>query len=398
MYNEVAGLSSIAAVLALGAGLLPGLKEANSKALKTLSAATTHSIGAPDEASRGGVCLRFSPLLFYTQPLRKRDVEDCVGRLSLEMDLPGMDRAEFEALIDRLPNAASIAGIEAATSTAAPNAVDATWCALSGGSSCVSAQEIERQLRRWRPEPGTFVLAEYERSVLQGRANICAGYATLFGLQGLVLWLFVLQPVSDALRLRGGARIEPLFAWADANKARLHVGARRRTSTRRSSAFLSTSWRAGLPRMLTDGGAEMDRAVLAGDTASLLGYGAVQSLVDDALSPLAAKSPELFTQADSLAAPIFQAAVLAATWATIGTALGCYQRRLTRPADSPGLALLAAVPPWLGSCALLLGALALLRSQLGVGPGASQAELDFFLGSATVVGGWRFVVATALPR
>jgi hypothetical protein len=58
--------------------------------------------------------------------------------------------------------------------------------------------------------------------------------------------------------------------------------------------------------------------------------------------------------------------------------------------------LVAALLPWLGSSALLLGLLALLGS-VGLGPGATPAEMDFIIGAGTVVGGWRLVAAGGLP-
>lgn len=186
-----ADLSIVVGALVVGAGLVPSLKAANAKALQTFGDA--RSIG--DEHSRGGPVLHCSPYLLYAHPLRLRDVEDCAGRL---LDAPlagGLERAEFEALIAATPPRTSAI------------AVDATWTALSGGSSYVSAEEIERQLQRWRPGPAIFVLAEYERSLLQGRATTALGYVTLFGLQLLALWVFALQPVADALRLRGGAAL-----------------------------------------------------------------------------------------------------------------------------------------------------------------------------------------------
>ena len=68
-----------------------------------------------------------------------------------------------------------------------------------------------------------------------------------------------------------------------------------------------------------------------------------------------------------------------------------------RPTIMPRcFALLACVVPWIGSSCFLLVTLVLL-AQAGIGPGASPAEVDFIVGSGTVVGGWRFVCATALP-
>ncbi|KOO24488.1 hypothetical protein Ctob_004407 [Chrysochromulina tobinii] len=77
--------------------------------------------------------------------------------------------------------------------------MEATWTALSGGSPYVAPEEVARQLSRWRPQPSVFVLDEFERSLLQGRAAIASGYAILFGLQALVLVVFVAQPLWKAV-------------------------------------------------------------------------------------------------------------------------------------------------------------------------------------------------------
>jgi hypothetical protein len=54
---------------------------------------------------------------------------------------------------------------------------------------------------RWRPDAATFVLDEFETNLLQGRATVALGYATLFGLQALVAVLLVLQPLLAQLGL-----------------------------------------------------------------------------------------------------------------------------------------------------------------------------------------------------
>ena len=71
--------------------------------------------------------------------------------------------------------------------------------ALSGGSSYLSPEELDRQLERWRPEAGTVRLQEFERALLQGRLTIVGGYLTLFGIQALVLAVFVLGPLVERL-------------------------------------------------------------------------------------------------------------------------------------------------------------------------------------------------------
>ena len=82
----------------------------------------------------------------------------------------------------------------------APLALAATWVALSGGAPYVSPLEVERAISRWRPDERTFSLGEYEKNLLQGRATVAAGYATLFGLQALVAVLLILQPLLGLLR------------------------------------------------------------------------------------------------------------------------------------------------------------------------------------------------------
>ena len=91
-------------------------------------------------------------------------------------------------------------GALASAEEPAPIAIDAAWTALSTGSSFVSTEEIGRQLSRWRPEPNVLVVNEFEKSLLQGRLQVLIGYVTLFGLQGLVLALFVVQPLSELLQ------------------------------------------------------------------------------------------------------------------------------------------------------------------------------------------------------
>ena len=76
-------------------------------------------------------------------------------------------------------------------------AVDAVWVALSGGSSYVAPEELDRQLARWRPAPAQVRLGQFERALLQGRATIVGGYLELFGLQALVLAVLVVGPLLE---------------------------------------------------------------------------------------------------------------------------------------------------------------------------------------------------------
>ena len=75
----------------------------------------------------------------------------------------------------------------------------ATWAALSGGAPYVSPQEVQRAFTRWRPDEDTFALDEFEKNLLQGRATVALGFATLFGLQALVAVLLVVQPLLSLL-------------------------------------------------------------------------------------------------------------------------------------------------------------------------------------------------------
>lgn len=137
----------------------------------------------------------------------------------------------------------------------------------------------------------------------------------------------------------------------------------------------------------------VDEFVLKGDAAALLGYGCVQSLTDFLLSPLAASQPDAFSNDVPVDAPVAQACLLVLTWVSTARAVGGYNPKVTRALPDT---LVGAVTPWLVSSAIICGSCGLL-SQVGIGPGLSGAEVDFVLGSATVVGGWRLVSARALP-
>ena len=138
----------------------------------------------------------------------------------------------------------------------------------------------------------------------------------------------------------------------------------------------------------------IDTLVLIGDAVALFAYGAVQGIVDLLLSPIASENPDMFTNADlPLESPLAQGSLLALVWVGLAQLSGSYSVSRTR--QLPDTLLTAAVT-WIASSATLIGALALLAST-GLGPGATPAETDFIVGSATVVGGWRLVTATALP-
>ena len=79
-----------------------------------------------------------------------------------------------------------------------PEALDAVWVALSGGSSYLAPEELDRQLERWKPADDVVRLGEFERALLVGRSVIVGGYLILFGLQALVLGTFVVGPLIEA--------------------------------------------------------------------------------------------------------------------------------------------------------------------------------------------------------
>ena len=212
-------LGPLLALAFLGQGLLPSLRTANTQALASLGDRTERLSERTAAAEAGGVVMPCSRWLGYPAPLYADDVLDAVSRLE-----PGdtlgtaagrlIRRAEFEALLAARPaQTTTLHGIDGAPltngavrSTWAPSqappsalAMEATWTALSGGSPYVAPEEVARQLSRWRPQPSVFVLDEFERSLLQGRAAIASGYAILFGLQALVLVVFVAQPLWKAV-------------------------------------------------------------------------------------------------------------------------------------------------------------------------------------------------------
>ena len=137
----------------------------------------------------------------------------------------------------------------------------------------------------------------------------------------------------------------------------------------------------------------IDSVVFVGDAMALVSYGAVQLVVDTLLAPFATADPQLFTNDLPLQNPIAQGSLVAITWILIARVSGGYNISKTRVLPD---ALIYATMAWLSSSALLLGVLALLGSA-GIGPGTSPAEVDFIIGSGTVVGGWRLVCASALP-
>ena len=132
-----------------------------------------------------------------------------------------------------------------------------------------------------------------------------------------------------------------------------------------------------------------------GDAVVLVGYGAVQAVVDNALGPLAGSDPSLFELTDSVPAPVLQGCLLAASWLACSLLLNLYDPSLTRRPALPTL--VACLTAWISSSAVLLAAAWALQTTLHLGPGVSEAEVGFVTGSLTVVGGWRFVLVSAMP-
>eukprot|EP00320_Phaeocystis_rex_P020187 CAMPEP_0119080442 /NCGR_PEP_ID=MMETSP1178-20130426/112005_1 /TAXON_ID=33656 /ORGANISM="unid sp, Strain CCMP2000" /LENGTH=161 /DNA_ID=CAMNT_0007063043 /DNA_START=114 /DNA_END=599 /DNA_ORIENTATION=- len=138
-----------------------------------------------------------------------------------------------------------------------------------------------------------------------------------------------------------------------------------------------------------------DTLVFCGDAAICLVYGTVQGAIDNALTPLAVASPELFTNAEPLPAPLLQGVVLAVMWVLTCKLLGGYRTQVTRSRGTPVIT--SCLATWALSSAAVLGAAWALQSQLGLGPGLREDEVSFVTGSLTVIGGWRLVVVSALP-
>ncbi|KAL1511510.1 hypothetical protein AB1Y20_006306 [Prymnesium parvum] len=133
----------------------------------------------------------------------------------------------------------------------------------------------------------------------------------------------------------------------------------------------------------------VDSLVLYGDVGVLIGYGVVQASVDNLLLPIALAQPELFTQNQPVLAAQWQGLALAGLWVLITLSIKGYSPRATRSLPSRE-ALIPLVAAWLGSTAALL----LCFSVLGL---PLEAELEFALGSATVIGGWRWLYSLGLP-
>ena len=238
-------LKDVIVALSFAGGLIPSVSLANKQATSSLLDAVSNAAPATTDSPP----LRLSPLLFYPTPPRVADVLAVVSRIDAKaLKVPTkppkttapargfmnkeieagwtpakpsarrlLRRAEWAGRISKLPasswpneaddgSPAGGAGLRDALGPSSlrkrplsPVAIDAVWVALSGGSSYLSPEELDRQLERWRPEAGTVRLQEFERALLQGRLTIVGGYLTLFGIQALVLAVFVLGPLVDRL-------------------------------------------------------------------------------------------------------------------------------------------------------------------------------------------------------
>lgn len=217
--------------LAFAGGLMPSVMQANTKALGNLRAGDVVVAADVDLAALDTTpTLPCSPLLMYKAPLKLGSLVGVVGRFSLADEcgpLPEcrredryLQRDEWEAAIaarspptswplganavpllgDGYPSPHLCLGDECeAAQQPSVLALDACWVALSCGASFVSHQEVDRQLSRWRPDERTFVLEEFETSLLQGRAVQLSGYVILFGLQALVAGVLVVPPLAASL-------------------------------------------------------------------------------------------------------------------------------------------------------------------------------------------------------
>ena len=124
--------------------------------------------------------MRNSAILGYARPLTIPDVLAVASRLRGD-DFSGLtSRAQFDQSIRAAPpcdwprdSTGQCVGGDSLRESCGPLAsrrltriaIDATWTALSGGSSYVASQEVQRQLERWRPDASTFVLDEFERAL-----------------------------------------------------------------------------------------------------------------------------------------------------------------------------------------------------------------------------------------
>jgi len=204
--------------LALGSGLIPSLKVANSKVLSNVR--VRRDFASEEEQQELGPPLPCAPLLLLRSPPKLAATVAVVARLDPDL-MQGkklIQQVQFEETLKKTPprkwpvdaEGQAVGGDVLAAAAAStwqtrplsPLALEVVWIALSGGSSFLAAEEYQRQCERWRPDQHTFVLSLFERALLQGRATTFLGYGILLGLQAAVLLVLVIQPLADQLAAR----------------------------------------------------------------------------------------------------------------------------------------------------------------------------------------------------
>ena len=149
---------------------------------------------------------------------------------------------------------------------------------------------------------------------------------------------------------------------------------------------------------------ERDDFVLYGDCAVLLGFGFIQAAVDVSFAPMKSVwSPELFDVlvGEPVMLPTIQITVLTAFWVATGMALGGsavdpYDIKRSRGV-TPLSAVTAALAPWVATFVLASVLLLFLDASFQIGPGLSEEEANFLVGTFVVVAGWRLVANALLP-
>jgi len=206
-------LKSALVTMAFAAGLAPSLSFANKQAMSKLM---ERSPLGPDPGDSPP--LSVTPLLLYAAPLRVADAVAAMSRLAAVASAPArltaggrpalLRREEFAEQLRSAPAPMSPlldweSGLELTPLSlrdreVTPLAIDACWTALSGGSPYCAPEELQRQLARWTPEPGRISLGTFERALLTGRATILSGYVVLFGIQALLVVVFVVPTLGGS--------------------------------------------------------------------------------------------------------------------------------------------------------------------------------------------------------
>mgnify|MGYP003685530569 CR=1 FL=1 len=214
MLLEVGGLKTALVALSLSVSLFPSISLANKKAITNLL--DDSSLDLLDPADSAPIAV--SPFLLYPTPLRLADVTNAVSRLPSLANAPVklspggrplfMRRAEFaQQLLEAPPLAHQplhsetkepLTFLDLRRRAVTPLAVDACWTALTGGAPYCSREEFARQLAQWVPERGCVCISCFERALVIGRATILLGYIVLFGLQVLVVGVFVVPMLQDS--------------------------------------------------------------------------------------------------------------------------------------------------------------------------------------------------------